>query len=287
MTNKNISIADSPHDSAEVDEEARNVESRGAWQADRRSRILEAACRAIAREGSRRVRLQDIAVEAGVSKGLLHYYAQSREDLLAEAYAYGDRRQRSRAQTEIAAIRDGADRLRRLLHLYFTKDAQVWEDWLLWSEFSASAVFDNSLQPAMKDSFASWLSWLEELVTRGLEDGSIVSNQRPDVMALKLTALVDGLGLQMVRGLINEQQAASTLDQTLEDFGIAKAEGIAEAPTTFEVRSTLGQARQALRRLERLLEPPEVAAPNRTNRARERRATRQPDNQAKGTSRSA
>ena len=74
---------------------------------------------------------------------------------------------------------------RRLLHLYFTKDTQVWEDWLLWSEFSASAVFDTSLQPAMKHSFTTWLSWLAELVARGIQDGSILSDQEPDLIALE------------------------------------------------------------------------------------------------------
>ncbi|MGA3354721.1 MAG: TetR/AcrR family transcriptional regulator [Acidimicrobiales bacterium] len=260
MANKSRSAAVNADGSDADKAETRDVESQGASALDRRARILEAACRAIARQGSRRVRLQDIAAEGGVSKGLLHYYAQSREALLAEAYAFGDRRQRIRAQEEIAVIQDGADRLRHLLHLYFTKDARVWEDWLLWSEFSASAVFDTSLQPAMKNSFATWLSWLEELVIRGIQDGSIVSDQEPAVIALKLAALVDGLGLQMVRGLIDEQQARSTLGLALEDFGIAETQRLAEASTAAEVQITLGQARQALRRLERLLVPGELGA---------------------------
>ncbi|MGA8680371.1 MAG: TetR/AcrR family transcriptional regulator [Acidimicrobiales bacterium] len=222
------------------------------WPIDRRARILEAACRAIAREGSKRVRLQDIAVEAGVSKGLLHYYAQSREDLLAEAYTYGDRRMRLRARAEISEIRDGADRLRRLLLLYFTDDAEVQEDWVLWSEFAANAVFDEALQPSMRNSFATWLSWLEELVLRGIQDGSIAPQQEPDVIVLELAALVDGLGLQLVRGLITEAQARLTLDRALADFGIAPVEE-SPARSEDELRTAVDQVRQTLRRLERLL----------------------------------
>ena len=67
----------------------------------------------------------------------------------------------------------------------------------------------------------------------------------------------------MVRGLINEQQARSTLDRALEDFGLAEAELVAEASIAAEVQSTLGQAWRALRRLEGLLVPTEIAAPAR------------------------
>jgi len=102
---------------------------------DTRERILEAACRAIARDGSRRVRLQDIAEEAGVSKALLHYYADSREQLLADAFEYGDERARLRVRQEIAGGGTGSERLRSLLHLYFADETEVREDWMIWSEF--------------------------------------------------------------------------------------------------------------------------------------------------------
>jgi AcrR family transcriptional regulator len=190
--------------------------------ADKRIRIMEAACRAIARDGARRVRLQDIASEAGVSKGLLHYYAESREKLLAETYEYADARARGRVRTEIAAATDGADQLRRLLYAYFSDDPEVREDWLLWSEFSANAGFDDDLRPRMKRSFTSWLSWLEEIIERAISDGSLVSNRKPSLIALELTAVIDGLGLQMVRGLITPEQARGTLGRALADFRVSR-----------------------------------------------------------------
>ena len=91
----------------------------------------------------------------------------------------------------------------------------------------------------------------------------------------------------MVRGLIDERQAGSTLDQTLEDFGIARPQPVAEAATASEVRSTLGQARQALRRLERLLDPPKVAANLDAKSAGTRHRTDLTDNGAKGPSENA
>jgi AcrR family transcriptional regulator len=224
---------------------------------DRRDRILEAACRAIARDGSRKVRLQDIATEAGVSKALLHYYADSREQLLADAFEFGDERARQRVKQEIAGGGTGSERLRTLLHLYFADETEVREDWMIWSEFSASAVFDPGLRSKMRRIFADWSTWLEQIVREGVQDGSIVSDRPPDEIVSDLTAVVDGLGLQHVRGLMSVDQARHTLDRVMVRFGLMQAgsdgaEDAAIGDETSELVAIEGALRATLRRLERL-----------------------------------
>ena len=195
--------------------------------------------------------MQDVAAEAGVSKGLLHYYAASREDLLAEAYEYSEERARKRAHAESIAARTGAERLRLLLRLYFEDDPEVQEDWALWSQFSSSAVFDQQLRLRMERSFSSWYDWIEGLVRTGIEDGSIVARRSPEAVALTLTALVDGLGLQRLRGLITGEQARSALDAGLADLGspdlgAATATGGTAGDALRDLQAIVGLARQAL-----------------------------------------
>ena len=48
----------------------------------RREALLDAACTLIARSGTRTLRIEDVAREAGVSIGLVYYYFESREELL-------------------------------------------------------------------------------------------------------------------------------------------------------------------------------------------------------------
>ena len=245
---------------------------------DRRERILEAACRAIAREGSRTVRLQDIAAEAGVSKALLHYYADSREQLLADAFEFGDERARQRVKQEIAGGGTGSERLRTLLHLYFADETEVREDWMIWSEFSASAVFNPGLRAKMRRAFADWSAWLEQIVGEGLRDGSIVSDRPPEEIVADLTALVDGLGLQLVRGLMSADQARQTLDRVMVRFGLmaASSDGTADTPVadeTSELVAIEGALRATLRRLERLRASDEEAVRHPGNGARKRTRT--------------
>jgi AcrR family transcriptional regulator len=56
----------------------------GSASADARARIVEAGARCIAREGVAGASMAAIALEAGVSKALLHYHYHDRATLLAE-----------------------------------------------------------------------------------------------------------------------------------------------------------------------------------------------------------
>jgi AcrR family transcriptional regulator len=204
------------------------------------------------------VRLQDIAAEAGVSKALLHYYAESREQLLADTFEFGDERARQRVKQDISGGGTGAERLRKLLHLYFADETEVREDWMLWSEFSASAVFDPELSSKMHRAFADWSSWLEQIVREGVQDGSIVSDRPPGETVSDLTALVDGLGLQLVRGLMSADQARQTLDRVMAKLGLMSAssddgaDDVVAADETSELIAIEGLLRATLRRLEKI-----------------------------------
>jgi AcrR family transcriptional regulator len=52
-----------------------------------RRRIVEAAVRVLARDGYAATSVKDIAAEAGVAAGLVHYYFTSKEELVAAAVA--------------------------------------------------------------------------------------------------------------------------------------------------------------------------------------------------------
>ena len=57
---------------------------------DRKHTILDAACSVIAQAGAARLRVADVAREAGVSTALVHYYFPSRADVIEQAFAHAD-----------------------------------------------------------------------------------------------------------------------------------------------------------------------------------------------------
>jgi AcrR family transcriptional regulator len=225
---------------------------------ERSQAILAAACRVIARTGARRARIQDIADEAGVSKALIHYYFKTREELLARAYLFGDRRGRLRVSDEISTVESASVRLRRLLLLYFADERELVEDWILWSELSANAVFDEELRPTMEASFSTWIEWLAGLAAEAIEEGSLPTHLNPREFAHRLTAIIDGLGSQMVRRLVSSEQARALLDASLdrEIDSPAPAEsavdGRSSAPATGYLRLLARLTGQAVAELEPL-----------------------------------
>jgi AcrR family transcriptional regulator len=225
--------------------------------------ILAAACRVIARAGVQRARLQDVAVEAGVSKALIHYYFKSREELLARAYVFADGRARTRVADEIKRLESAGVRLRRLLLLYFEDETELLEDWVLWSELSANAVFDPELRPAMEASFANWIEWLEALILEAIEEGSLPQQLDARAFAHRLTAIIDGLGSQIVRGLISSEQARALLETSLaREIGSdlpderENSNGRTSAPATGYLRLLAQLTEQAVAELEPLTSSP-------------------------------
>ena len=209
---------------------------------ERSEELLVAACRMIARGGSRKLSLRDVAEEAGVSKALIHYYFSSRNDLLARAYEFSDARGRQRVSADVAGVESGAVRLSRLLDLYLADDPAMEEDWVLWSELSSTAMFERDLRPVMERAFERWIDWIRTLVLDAIDEGSIASGADADEITLHIVALTDGLGALLGRGLIDRDAARNVLTRHVDtELGRSSAassvsDARAEAPATGYLR---------------------------------------------------
>lgn len=191
---------------------------------DRSGDIVIAACRAIARIGVRDFSMREVAEEAGVSKALIHYYFASRNDLLAAAYEFADHRARERVRSEVEGVESGATRLTRLLDLYLGDEASHREDWILWSELSSTAIFEEKLRPVMEATFARWSSWIDSLVRDAIDEGSIASPVDADDIALRIIGLTEGLGLLVTRDLISREAARVVLEHHLRETFAASSD---------------------------------------------------------------
>ena len=76
--------------------------------ADRTHDILRAACRVIAERGCDGMRMGDVARSAGVSSALVHYYFDTRSELLRRAFLYADEQVDAFVQCRRPASRDAA-----------------------------------------------------------------------------------------------------------------------------------------------------------------------------------
>ena len=77
----------------------------------RRGQIVRAATAVLARQGYAETSLQDVAREAGVAPGLLHYYFESKQELLLEVVSGMEREMTADWQAAVANIEDPLERI--------------------------------------------------------------------------------------------------------------------------------------------------------------------------------
>lgn len=232
---------------------------------ERADQLLAAACRVLTHRGTRGLSLRDVAEEAGVSKTLIHYYFSSRDDLLVKAYEFADQRGRDRVRQLLPDGGTAVERLAHLLRLYLGDEAEIRQDWILWSELSSAAVFEEDLRPVMARSFARWTDWIESMVHDAVLEGALEPTTDTAATALRLIAAVDGLGALLVRELIDHARAHATLETILAgELGVGDGSAAAAAdervaPSSAYLRHLAGLVRSAVEALEVVAEGPQDA----------------------------
>jgi AcrR family transcriptional regulator len=183
---------------------------------EREEAILEAACRVIARSGAAGLRMSEVAREGEVSSALLHYYFATRQELVARAFAFAD----SRVDAHVMSLLDeggsGREQLETLLAAYLSPDDVVTEDWVVWSELWRSARFDTTLAGMLGEADREWLDQVKGLLHEGIADGSVDGSVEPGDAAVRLISLVDGLGIRVLAGVLERDDALRLLERSLE-----------------------------------------------------------------------
>jgi AcrR family transcriptional regulator len=94
--------------------------------------IVRSAYRVIARQGSNRLSLQDIADEAGVSKALVLYHFKSRDNLLLTTMTWALLRTATRIRERVAGVREPRAAVHALLDAIWVSPEQNREFFLLY-----------------------------------------------------------------------------------------------------------------------------------------------------------
>ncbi|WP_199836077.1 TetR/AcrR family transcriptional regulator [Streptomyces sp. TP-A0356] len=182
--------------------------------AQRREELLRAAVGQIEARGVAAVRIADVASALGVSNALVLYHFSTKEKLVAEAFAYA-------AEDDLAHLRKLLGRrtsaLRRLRAAvrWYAPTGQA-KGWRLWIEGWASALREPALREVTRDLDRQWKAAITEVVAEGVAAGEFRCPD-PAGTALRLTALLDGLAVQMTayEGTVSRARAQEWVDETL------------------------------------------------------------------------
>ncbi|MEU9043662.1 MULTISPECIES: TetR/AcrR family transcriptional regulator [unclassified Kitasatospora] len=167
--------------------------------ASRKTSILEAAARVIARRGVRGLRVEELAAEAGVSTALIYYHFKDRTGILRQTLEFiNDRAERY--TTERAADAPPLtprEELEQTLLLELQDTVEVRENSTAWGELRASAVFDDTLRDDLARATRIWVQEIAELlgVERPMSSAVALAGA-----AERLTALLEGLSTRWLSG---------------------------------------------------------------------------------------
>ncbi|HEX5901699.1 MAG TPA: TetR/AcrR family transcriptional regulator [Actinomycetota bacterium] len=168
---------------------------------DRHQEILDAAARVITDRGLAETRISDIAEQAGVSPGLILYYFESKDRLLAEALTFANDQFYLRTSREIRRIPSAREQLRRVIDLsvpgYLPEYGRL-DEWALWIEVWVRALRDPEMAKDREALDQRWRSQLAEIIRGGQGSGEFSSAEDPDELALRIAALMDGLAIQVI-----------------------------------------------------------------------------------------
>jgi AcrR family transcriptional regulator len=164
----------------------------------RREAILEAACRAIVQRGFPATRITDIAQLAGTSTGTIHYYFETRDEVLMEALKWAS--ERLFARIEAAADRSARARLVHLLGVSIPSEGPGREEYVLWIELWLRVLHDPRLLPDCEALSERWRSYFFAVVRDGVAAGEFAPVAAADEVADRLIAMVDGLGFETALG---------------------------------------------------------------------------------------
>ncbi|WP_206306184.1 TetR/AcrR family transcriptional regulator [Streptomyces humi] len=182
--------------------------------AERREELLRAAIEQIEARGVAAVRIADVASALGVSNALVLYHFSTKEKLVAAAFTYA-------AEGDLAHLRKLLGRrtsaLRRLRAAvrWYAPTGQA-KGWRLWIEGWAVALREPALRDVTKELDQQWKAAIAEVVTEGVAAGEFRCPD-PAAAALRLTALLDGLAVQLTSypGAVPRARAQQWVDEAL------------------------------------------------------------------------
>jgi len=182
--------------------------------AERREELLRAAVEQIEARGVAAVRIADVASALGVSNALVLYHFSTKEKLVAAAFAYAAEDDLARLRALLGRRTSALRRLRAAVRWYApTGQAKGWR---LWIEGWAVAPREPALREVTRDLDRRWKAALTEVIVEGVAAGEFHCPD-PAGTALRLTALLDGLAVQLTAygGTVSRARARQWVDEAL------------------------------------------------------------------------
>jgi AcrR family transcriptional regulator len=185
-----------------------SVDTPRRLEGDKAQRIIAAMRSSVGRRGAAGSTFDHVAREAGVSRGLLHYYFGSKERLLVEVVLQ-DREVRVQAMEERLADAHTVDAIVAALVLgleEFIEDER--ENRSVLYELLSASRHSEEIRAALADLYRTWRASLADGLRQKEAEGVIRLEADAEAVASILFSLGDGFGIQVLADPGLDREAA-------------------------------------------------------------------------------
>jgi TetR/AcrR family transcriptional repressor of bet genes len=175
-------------------------------EAGRRSQIVHAAATVLGRQGYGATSLKDVAREVGVAPGLLHYYFESKEELLIEVVAALERQVVADWLEAIAGIDDPLERIVAGLDHAEARCAERPESFHLMLDLYTAGLSSPALRVRCAELCSHLADQIEVELRRALGPLPAYTLVSPRDLAGTIAGAIDGIALA---ALVTHQPAAA------------------------------------------------------------------------------
>jgi AcrR family transcriptional regulator len=174
------------------------MEQQTIEQTGKRQILVEAAARVFAEQGFTATRVSDIAERAGVGKGTVYEYFDSKEELFFAVFEWIDSQVRSRIDAVLAQPGTAHQHLVTLfrtaaeivveLHDLSSMNLDFWAA-------SRGSAFQDRFSAACKLQYGKYRTIVGDVIRRGQADGEFRADLDAGGLATLIVSALDGLGI--------------------------------------------------------------------------------------------
>jgi AcrR family transcriptional regulator len=158
--------------------------------------IIDAAIRVLARQGYARTSLLEIAKEAGMSKGALHYHYPTKEALIHAVLETACNVVQARTVEAWSPSDNPFEALRKSLEELWATRAERTDEALVVADLLALSLYDESLRPKLAEFYELGARQIRDYLETHLISLGLEPSISLDVLPRIVIGMLDGLVMQ-------------------------------------------------------------------------------------------
>lgn len=167
----------------------------------RREQILEAATSVFARLGIHTARMDDIAEEAGLSKGAVYWYFKSKDEIIKSILEIFLNRELQGIHELVEWEGSVEERLLLMVDHLITELEQYESVMPIAYEFYALSTRESDIRKSLNAYFQKFINIFEDLIVQGIKRGEL-KKVDPNETAVSIVALLEGFTILWIVGVL-------------------------------------------------------------------------------------